>query len=181
MRPRSGARSLRLRTLSRNNLGRRFSPGHGWSWHGGRPLMTQSGHRRAHSANGTYAERGQNVCMVPYADTKPGRAIFNGSIPMKLHGQRHCGAIAYEAEVEVGTMNVCHCLDCQDPDRVCVPDQQFRRQRKAFTSSAEILAATPRPPTVAPNECMRSARFAARPFIHAIRRIRRPIPCTWGL
>jgi len=63
--------------------------------------------------HGTYAERGQNVCMVPYADTKPGRAIFNGSIPMKLHGQCHCGAIAYEAEVEVGTMNVCHCLDCQ--------------------------------------------------------------------
>jgi hypothetical protein len=44
------------------------------------------------------AERGQNVCMmVPYADIKLGRAIFNGSIPMKVHGQCHCGAIAYEA------------------------------------------------------------------------------------
>ena len=32
---------------------------------------------------------------------------------MKVHGQCHCGAIAYEAEVEVGTINVCHCLDCQ--------------------------------------------------------------------
>ena len=32
---------------------------------------------------------------------------------MKVHGRYHCGAIAYEAEVEPGTVNVCHCLDCQ--------------------------------------------------------------------
>jgi hypothetical protein len=34
---------------------------------------------------------------------------------MKVHGQCHCGAITYEAEVGVGTINVCHCLDCQTP------------------------------------------------------------------
>ena len=32
---------------------------------------------------------------------------------MKVDGQCHCGAIVYEAEVEPGTVGVCHCLDCQ--------------------------------------------------------------------
>ena len=32
---------------------------------------------------------------------------------MRVEGQCHCGAIAYEAEVEPGTMGLCHCLDCQ--------------------------------------------------------------------
>ena len=32
---------------------------------------------------------------------------------MKIEGQCHCGAIAYEAEVEPGSMTVCHCNDCQ--------------------------------------------------------------------
>ncbi|WP_436294773.1 GFA family protein [Variovorax sp. LjRoot178] len=32
---------------------------------------------------------------------------------MKVDGQCHCGAIAYEAEVEPGTIMVCHCRDCQ--------------------------------------------------------------------
>lgn len=32
---------------------------------------------------------------------------------MKIEGQCHCGAIAYEADVEPGSMTVCHCNDCQ--------------------------------------------------------------------
>lgn len=32
---------------------------------------------------------------------------------MKVDGQCHCGAIAYEAEVEPGTISICHCADCQ--------------------------------------------------------------------
>lgn len=32
---------------------------------------------------------------------------------MKVDGQCHCGSIAYEAQVEPGTISICHCLDCQ--------------------------------------------------------------------
>lgn len=32
---------------------------------------------------------------------------------MHVDGQCHCAMIRYEAEVEPGTMAICHCLDCQ--------------------------------------------------------------------
>lgn len=32
---------------------------------------------------------------------------------MKVSGQCHCGAIAYEAEVDPGALGICHCTDCQ--------------------------------------------------------------------
>lgn len=32
---------------------------------------------------------------------------------MKVQGQCHCGAIAYEAEVDPHTVAICHCADCQ--------------------------------------------------------------------
>ena len=32
---------------------------------------------------------------------------------MLIHGKCHCGAISYEAEVEPGTIAICHCADCQ--------------------------------------------------------------------
>ena len=32
---------------------------------------------------------------------------------MKITGGCHCGHISYEAEVEAGTVRVCHCSDCQ--------------------------------------------------------------------
>jgi len=32
---------------------------------------------------------------------------------MKVTGGCHCGHIAYEAEVDPGTVRVCHCTDCQ--------------------------------------------------------------------
>ena len=32
---------------------------------------------------------------------------------MKIDGGCHCGAIAYEAEVDPETAGICHCTDCQ--------------------------------------------------------------------
>jgi hypothetical protein len=32
---------------------------------------------------------------------------------MRIRGGCHCGAIGYEAEVEPGTVAICHCSDCQ--------------------------------------------------------------------
>lgn len=32
---------------------------------------------------------------------------------MRVHGTCHCGAIAYEAEVDPARSTVCHCIDCQ--------------------------------------------------------------------
>lgn len=32
---------------------------------------------------------------------------------MKVHGACHCGAIAYEAEVDPAGVEICHCADCQ--------------------------------------------------------------------
>ena len=32
---------------------------------------------------------------------------------MIVHGTCHCGAIAYEAEVDPARATICHCIDCQ--------------------------------------------------------------------
>ncbi len=32
---------------------------------------------------------------------------------MHVEGRCHCGAIAYEAEINPGTVRICHCTDCQ--------------------------------------------------------------------
>lgn len=32
---------------------------------------------------------------------------------MKVEGRCHCGTIEYEAEVNPGKVQICHCLDCQ--------------------------------------------------------------------
>jgi len=32
---------------------------------------------------------------------------------MRVHGTCHCGAIAYEAEVDPARATICHCIDCQ--------------------------------------------------------------------
>lgn len=32
---------------------------------------------------------------------------------MKVNGRCHCGKIAYAAEVDPKTVQICHCLDCQ--------------------------------------------------------------------
>jgi hypothetical protein len=51
---------------------------------------------------------------------------------MKVEGQCHCGAIAYEADVEPGTIGICHCTDCQMQSgsafrmNIPAPADQFR-------------------------------------------------------
>lgn len=32
---------------------------------------------------------------------------------MHIDGRCHCGAVAYEAEIEPGDVSICHCTDCQ--------------------------------------------------------------------
>jgi hypothetical protein len=99
---------------------------------------------------------------------------------MKVHGQCHCGAITYEAEVEAGTVNVCHCLDCQTLTgsafraNIQAPAQGFRRLSGNARRYIKTAAA-------AQNGRTLFARFAERQSIRAIRRIRRPIPCVLAL
>jgi hypothetical protein len=56
---------------------------------------------------------------------------------VKIHGACHCGAIAYEAQVDPERVAVCHCADCQSfsgaPFRASVPApaQDFRIVRGA--------------------------------------------------
>jgi hypothetical protein len=44
---------------------------------------------------------------------------------MKIDGGCHCGAMAYEAEIDPEKVGICHCTDCQmltgSPYRVSVP------------------------------------------------------------
>ena len=54
---------------------------------------------------------------------------------MKVEGQCHCGAIAYEADVQPGTISVCHCNDCQTHSgsafraNIAAPAERFRMLR----------------------------------------------------
>lgn len=58
---------------------------------------------------------------------------------MKVEGQCHCGAIAYEAEVELGTIVICHCADCQMQS-----GSVFRTNIPAPAQGFVILKGTPR-------------------------------------
>src|SRR5207237_2195790 len=58
---------------------------------------------------------------------------------MKVQGRCHCGAITYEAEVEPGTVNVCHCLDCQT-----MTGSAFRANIAAPAERFRILTGEPR-------------------------------------
>ena len=65
---------------------------------------------------------------------------------MRVHGSCHCGAIAYEAEIDPARVTVCHCGDCQTLSgaafRASVPSQveDFRLLKgapKAYEKVAE--------------------------------------------
>jgi len=58
---------------------------------------------------------------------------------LKVQGRCHCGAITYEAEVEPGTINVCHCLDCQ-----MLTGSAFRANIAAPAANFRILTGRPR-------------------------------------
>lgn len=58
---------------------------------------------------------------------------------MKVEGRCHCGAIAYEAEVEPGTVVICNCADCQMQS-----GSAFRANIPARASDFRITRGTPR-------------------------------------
>jgi hypothetical protein len=58
---------------------------------------------------------------------------------MKIEGQCHCGAIAYTAEVEPGTVGICHCADCQ-----MLTGSAFRANISAIAEHFHITKGNPR-------------------------------------
>lgn len=58
---------------------------------------------------------------------------------MKIEGRCHCGAVAYEAEVEPGTINLCHCEDCQ-----MLSGSTFRANIQAPAQTFRLLRGEPR-------------------------------------
>jgi hypothetical protein len=58
---------------------------------------------------------------------------------MKVQGRCHCGAITYEAQVEQGTVNICHCRDCQ-----MLTGSVFRANIAAPADRFRLLSGTPR-------------------------------------
>ncbi|HUQ74421.1 MAG TPA: GFA family protein [Burkholderiales bacterium] len=58
---------------------------------------------------------------------------------MKVQGRCHCGEITYEAEVAPGTVNVCHCRDCQ-----MLSGTAFRAGIPAPAGRFRILTGKPR-------------------------------------
>ncbi|RYF39359.1 MAG: GFA family protein, partial [Comamonadaceae bacterium] len=58
---------------------------------------------------------------------------------MKVDGQCHCGAIAFEAQVEPGTLRICHCNDCQTQS-----GSAFRANISAPAAGFRLLRGTPR-------------------------------------
>jgi hypothetical protein len=65
---------------------------------------------------------------------------------MEIHGNCHCGAIAYEAIVDPEAAGLCHCTDCQtlsgSPFRASVPAKAenfriLRGQPKIYVKTAE--------------------------------------------
>ena len=58
---------------------------------------------------------------------------------MKVKGRCHCGDITYEAEVEPGTVSVCHCRDCQ-----MLTGSAFRANIQAPADRFRILTGQPR-------------------------------------
>ncbi|WP_144636095.1 GFA family protein [Bordetella genomosp. 13] len=58
---------------------------------------------------------------------------------MKVQGQCHCGAIRYEAQVQPGSMRICHCLDCQ-----VMSGSAFRTNISAPAETFRLLQGEPR-------------------------------------
>ena len=58
---------------------------------------------------------------------------------MRVHGNCHCGAIAYEAEVDPARAVICHCIDCQT-----LSGAAFRASVPAKVEDFHLLKGTPR-------------------------------------
>ena len=67
---------------------------------------------------------------------------------MKVEGGCHCGAIAFEAEINPDNVSICHCGDCQTlsgaPFRASVPvrseNLKFLRGAPGFPAVREFAA-----------------------------------------
>lgn len=57
---------------------------------------------------------------------------------LKVNGGCHCGAIAYEAEVDPGAVAICHCADCQ-----MLTGTAFRANIAASAASFRLLTGMP--------------------------------------
>jgi len=58
---------------------------------------------------------------------------------MIVHGACHCGAIAYEADVDPARAVICHCIDCQT-----LSGAAFRASVPAKVEDFRLLKGTPR-------------------------------------
>ena len=58
---------------------------------------------------------------------------------MKIDGRCHCGLIAYEAVVDPGTVEICHCTDCQS-----LSGSAFRTVVPALEADFKLLSGQPR-------------------------------------
>ena len=61
---------------------------------------------------------------------------------MHVHGKCHCGAIAYEADVDPTTVRICHCTDCQalsgSAFRIVVPAEEASFRLRSGAPKAYI-------------------------------------------
>ncbi len=58
---------------------------------------------------------------------------------LKIDGGCHCGAITYEAEVDLATVGICHCTDCQQ-----MSGSAFRTVAPARKENFRILKGQPK-------------------------------------
>ena len=58
---------------------------------------------------------------------------------MKIDGQCHCGAIAYEAEIDPERVGICHCSDCQQ-----LSASAFRTLAVASADTFKIIKGKPK-------------------------------------
>ncbi|MEM7428478.1 MAG: GFA family protein [Pseudomonadota bacterium] len=58
---------------------------------------------------------------------------------MKIDGQCHCGAIAYEAELDPAKMGICHCSDCQ-----LLSGSAFRTVAVVSAETFRLIRGTPK-------------------------------------
>lgn len=58
---------------------------------------------------------------------------------MKIDGGCHCGALTYEAEVDVDKVTVCHCTDCQK-----MSGTAFRTVGHAAEKNFKLLSGEPK-------------------------------------